>query len=94
MLTIAMAIPTYRKVKLPNKLFARAVQCGSEHTCAILTDGNLYSWGCGANGQTGLGHYLDKYSPAVVPSLVGESRIAKIAVGMSAWRPVCHVALH
>ena len=37
--------------------FMLQVECGLDHTLVLTTDGEVYSCGLGADGQTGLGHY-------------------------------------
>ncbi|CAD5119050.1 DgyrCDS7699 [Dimorphilus gyrociliatus] len=42
------------------------VACGPRHVVAVEREGKLYSWGCGDNGRTGLGHEKTIFSPEVV----------------------------
>jgi alpha-tubulin suppressor-like RCC1 family protein len=43
-------------IDLPDvTLTIDTISIGSQHACAILNDKNLYCWGAGTNGQTGLG---------------------------------------
>ena len=47
----------------------RQVSAGEAHTCAVLTDGNLYCWGRNANGEIGDGAMdpsRDRFSPSLV----------------------------
>lgn len=40
--------------------------CGPRHVVAVEREGKLYSWGCGDNGRTGLGHEKTVFSPEIV----------------------------
>jgi alpha-tubulin suppressor-like RCC1 family protein len=51
-----------------NREPVRHVACGDKHTCAVDTAGQLYTWGCGAQGQLGHGNLDDVLSPAAVRS--------------------------
>lgn len=52
---------TEPSVTMPDpSLSIRTMSLGSQHTCAILSDSNLYCWGEGQNGQTGLGINADR----------------------------------
>lgn len=44
------------RVNLGTNNFAREVHAGSDHTCAILTNGSTKCWGKNERGQLGLGH--------------------------------------
>jgi alpha-tubulin suppressor-like RCC1 family protein len=41
----------------------KQVSCGGSHTAAIKTDGTLWTWGAGTNGQLGNAQITDKYTP-------------------------------
>ena len=45
------------------------VACGDYHTLAVTELGKVYSWGCGAMGQLGLGDDRDRSVPQVVTGL-------------------------
>ena len=57
-----------RESKSQDKTFEQ-VSCGSEHSFAISTDGDLYSWGLNFKGQLGLGDFENRYEPQLVESL-------------------------
>lgn len=40
-----------------------------DHTCALMSNGDVHCWGGNTWGQLGLGHDVDVYSPAWVPKL-------------------------
>ncbi|ETW01763.1 hypothetical protein, variant 2 [Aphanomyces invadans] len=43
------------------------ISCGSRHTLALTTTGDVYSWGWGQMGQLGLGHHKSTNLPTKVP---------------------------
>ncbi|KAI0207398.1 RCC1-like G exchanging factor-like protein [Lamellibrachia satsuma] len=49
------ASQTINKVNLDTKV--RQAVCGQDHTLFLTDEGQVYSCGLGADGQTGLGHY-------------------------------------
>ncbi|NRQ41433.1 hypothetical protein HRH59_02445 [Rheinheimera sp. YQF-2] len=52
---------TNTTIDLPDPgLTINDISVGSQHACAILNDRNLYCWGEGQNGQTGLGINSDR----------------------------------
>lgn len=58
---------------------AKAITAGSDHSCAILTDGRVQCWGDNARGQLGDGSREDRTSPVVVSNL--RDVIATVAAG-------------
>jgi len=60
----------------------RGVSIGDKHTAAITHDGALYAWGCGSNGQLGLGDNQYRSSPTRVTALEG-IRIVQVVCGHS-----------
>lgn len=65
-----------RPVRLPHRI--ATLSAGSRHTLALTTDGQVYSWGWGAQGQLGLGHTNSVVLPTKVESL---PPIASISAG-------------
>lgn len=55
------------------------VVCGQDHTFFVTKDGQLYSCGWGADGQTGLGHYNNQDKPALVKGDIHKEKIVKIS---------------
>jgi alpha-tubulin suppressor-like RCC1 family protein len=53
------------------------VSAGSDHTCAVKTDGSLWCWGRNDRGQLGDGTSVGK----VIPKRIFESGIKKISTG-------------
>lgn len=45
------------------------IQCGSEHSYALSTEGDLFSWGLNFKGQLGLGDFENRNEPTLVESL-------------------------
>ena len=58
-------VPTLMTV--PNDLKVKAVSCGLLHTAIITEDDNLYSFGENSGGQLGLGDYINRMIPRLVP---------------------------
>jgi len=56
------------------------VACGTTHTLAVSVDGELFAWGCGREGQLGLGDYSSPRAPQLVHLLVGQ-RVTSVAAG-------------
>ena len=46
------------------------VACGSEHSMALTTDGDLYSWGLNFKGQLGVGDFENRAQPLLIDSFV------------------------
>lgn len=59
------------------------VACGSEHSMALTTDGELYSWGLNFKGQLGVGDFENRPQPLLVDSFTTGGNITN-AVGSSA----------
>ncbi|MBX3012878.1 MAG: hypothetical protein KF832_15290 [Caldilineaceae bacterium] len=73
---------TARTLPTPVSGLAGAVQglaAGSEHTCAILSDGRLQCWGDNARGQLGDGTREDRSTPTLVNQ--GSDRMAVVTAG-------------
>jgi len=51
--------------KVYGKYFG-AVSAGSDHTCAVYTNGTVACWGVGYDGQLGNGSLTDSWLPATV----------------------------
>lgn len=58
----------------------RDIACGSSHSAAITSSGELYTWGLGEYGRLGHGDNYNQYKPKLVQSLVGK-RIIQVACG-------------
>lgn len=53
--------------------------CGLDHTLLLTKDGNVWSCGWGADGQTGLGHYDSVSSFTQVKGDIANEKIVKVA---------------
>nr|XP_012152188.1 PREDICTED: E3 ubiquitin-protein ligase HERC2 [Megachile rotundata] len=58
----------------------RDVACGSGHSAAITSSGELYTWGLGEYGRLGHGDTNTQLKPKLVQSLVGQ-RVIQVACG-------------
>ncbi|MEZ4737189.1 MAG: hypothetical protein R3E79_59675 [Caldilineaceae bacterium] len=58
---------------------ATAIAAGTDHTCAILSDGSVQCWGDNARGQLGDGSREDRPTPVLVREL--SDAIVKVAAG-------------
>ena len=45
------------------------IACGAEHSFALTTTGELYSWGLGFKGQLGHSDFENKLKPTLVKNL-------------------------
>ncbi|XP_075228227.1 E3 ubiquitin-protein ligase HERC2 isoform X3 [Lycorma delicatula] len=58
----------------------REIACGSSHSAAITSSGELYTWGLGEYGRLGHGDMLTQLKPKLVKALLGH-HIIKVACG-------------
>ncbi|XP_050303138.1 E3 ubiquitin-protein ligase HERC2 [Anthonomus grandis grandis] len=58
----------------------RDIACGSSHSAAITSSGELYTWGLGEYGRLGHGDNVTQLKPKLVKALVGH-RIVQVACG-------------
>ncbi|XP_011304625.1 E3 ubiquitin-protein ligase HERC2 [Fopius arisanus] len=58
----------------------RDIACGSGHSAAISSNGELYTWGLGEYGRLGHGDTATQLKPKLVEALVGQ-RVIQIACG-------------
>lgn len=75
--TIPNVVPALKGQKVVQ------VACGGHHTAAITSDGNLWIWGRGADGQLGRADHLESVrAPRSSPVQVGfNTRVLDIALG-------------
>ncbi len=57
----------------------KQVECGTFHTAAIKTDGTLWTWGYGGNGQLGTNDVTDRSTP--VTTFAGGTNWRQISAG-------------
>ncbi|XP_064637694.1 E3 ubiquitin-protein ligase HERC2-like isoform X2 [Lineus longissimus] len=58
----------------------RDIACGSSHSAAIISNGDLYTWGLGEYGRLGHGDNTTQLRPKQVKALAGQ-RVVQIACG-------------
>ncbi|XP_025832237.1 E3 ubiquitin-protein ligase HERC2 [Agrilus planipennis] len=58
----------------------RDVACGSSHSAALTSNGELYTWGLGEYGRLGHGDNMTQLKPMLVKALLGH-RVIQIACG-------------
>ncbi|KAF5273445.1 hypothetical protein FQA39_LY07462 [Lamprigera yunnana] len=58
----------------------RDIACGSSHSAAITSSGELYTWGLGEYGRLGHGDNVTQLKPKQVKALIGH-RIVQVACG-------------
>ncbi|CAN6239576.1 unnamed protein product [Urochloa humidicola] len=49
--------------------FVKDISCGTSHVAVLTMNGKVFTWGKGAEGQLGLGDYVDRMSPTLVEAL-------------------------
>ncbi|KAL6911745.1 hypothetical protein ACP4OV_000550 [Aristida adscensionis] len=49
--------------------FVKEISCGTSHVAVLTMNGKVFTWGRGAEGQLGIGDYVDKSSPTLVAAL-------------------------
>nr|XP_031849280.1 RCC1-like G exchanging factor-like protein [Nomia melanderi] len=60
-----------------NKI--KAVTAGQDHSMLLTESGEVYTFGWGADGQTGLAHYQNEYRPTLVKGDLAGQHIIKVA---------------
>ncbi|KAJ1272397.1 hypothetical protein BS78_06G199000 [Paspalum vaginatum] len=68
--------------------FVRHISSGSSHVAVLTTDGKVFTWGNGKEGQLGLGDYLNRTSPTLVEALEGR-HVESISCGYNYTAAVC-----
>ncbi|KAK8398901.1 hypothetical protein O3P69_004178 [Scylla paramamosain] len=74
---------SYDKPKLIESLKSKRIRdiaCGSSHSAAITSSGELYCWGLGEYGRLGLGDTSTQLKPKLVKALFGQ-RVVQVACG-------------
>ncbi|XP_026481647.1 E3 ubiquitin-protein ligase HERC2-like [Ctenocephalides felis] len=72
---------------LKNKRI-RDIACGSSHSAAITSSGELYTWGLGEYGRLGHGDNCTQVKPKLVKALSGH-RVVQIACGSRDAQTLC-----
>jgi len=65
-----------------NKISIVNIACGWQHSLALSSNGRLFSWGCGDEGQLGHGDNFELISPAEI-KFFDKAEITMIACGHS-----------
>ncbi|XP_020535787.1 PH, RCC1 and FYVE domains-containing protein 1 isoform X2 [Jatropha curcas] len=68
--------------------FVKEISSGSYHVAALTAEGNVYTWGKGANGQLGLGNVEDRNLPTLVEAL-RERKVESVACGSNLTAVIC-----
>ncbi|CAN6236033.1 unnamed protein product [Urochloa humidicola] len=68
--------------------FVRHISSGSSHIAVLTTNGKVFTWGKGKEGQLGLGDYLNRSSPTLVEALEGR-HIESISCGYNYTAAIC-----
>ncbi|KAL4641964.1 putative E3 ubiquitin-protein ligase HERC1 isoform X1 [Arapaima gigas] len=74
-----------QQVPALSGIFIKDIAVGAEHTVALSSTGDVYSWGSNSEGQLGLGHTNHVREPTLVTALQGKN-IHQISAGR------CHSA--
>jgi len=79
---------------LVNKPFGvtgwTTLAAGGNHSLAICSDGNLYTWGANGNGQLGLGDKIDRDTAVKVTLPTGRTSWSAISAGQSHTLAICN----
>ncbi|KAL6651267.1 hypothetical protein ACP70R_010192 [Stipagrostis hirtigluma subsp. patula] len=68
--------------------FVRQISSGSSHVTVLTSNGKVFTWGKGTEGQLGLGDYVNRSSPALVEALEGR-HVESIACGYNFTAAIC-----
>lgn len=74
------SLDTPRCVEALNGFRIRDVAAGSNHSAAVTSSGELYTWGLGEYGRLGHGDNLTQLTPKRVDALVGQ-RVLQVSCG-------------
>ncbi|KAK7097783.1 E3 ubiquitin-protein ligase HERC2-like isoform X3 [Littorina saxatilis] len=75
-----MNCETPRLIEALKSKRVRDIACGSSHSAAITSNGELYTWGLGDYGRLGHGDNTTQLKPKQIKSLVGQ-RVIQVACG-------------
>eukprot|EP00753_Platysulcus_tardus_P017106 PLAT6280.1.p1 GENE.PLAT6280.1~~PLAT6280.1.p1 ORF type:complete len:428 (-),score=164.11 PLAT6280.1:164-1324(-) len=68
--------------RLGGPITVRLVACGYLHTVVVDSNGDVFTWGCAADGRLGLGGDEDAFEPRRVVALQDE-RVTAVACGQA-----------
>jgi len=59
------------------------ISCGSHHTMALTSEGEVYAWGQNNSGQVGCGSTANQPTARRVSAVIGNTKIVSIASGQT-----------
>ena len=62
----------------------KKIVCGQDHTLFLTKNGQVYSCGWGADGQTGLGDYINQGTPKLVQGEIQGEKIVRLVTSADA----------
>ncbi|XAR73612.1 hypothetical protein NMG60_11007640 [Bertholletia excelsa] len=68
--------------------FIREVSSGSYHVAVLSSNGRVYTWGRGTNGQLGLGDTIDRNAPVLVEAL-RDRQVESVTCGSNFTAAIC-----
>jgi hypothetical protein len=68
-------------VPAPSRSCLASLNVGTDHSCALRTDGKVYCWGSNATGQLGDGTTTDHSSPTAVVGLPATAKATAVSTG-------------
>ncbi|XP_006621692.1 RCC1-like G exchanging factor-like protein isoform X2 [Apis dorsata] len=71
--TVIHHIPSIKGKKI------KSITAGQDHSILLTESGEVYTFGWGADGQTGLAHYRNEYRPSLVKGDLAGQHIIKVA---------------
>ncbi|KAK6172413.1 hypothetical protein SNE40_016067 [Patella caerulea] len=75
-----MTCDTPRLIEALKSKRVRDISCGSSHSAAIISNGDLYTWGLGDYGRLGHGDNTTQLKPKQIKALAGQ-RVIQVACG-------------
>ena len=73
--TVTLFPPAARGIRFSQ------VSAGDDHSLALGSDGNVYSWGANKYGQLGDGTTTDRLTPVQIPKPTGVNRFTQVSAG-------------
>ncbi len=67
---------------IPGNRRVNQITCGGNQTLAVLENGEVYAWGQGAFGATGLSKLQDCFKPEKI-TFNAEQKITKVSAGLN-----------
>ena len=75
LLSLQTVVSFAQEVQQPASLLSESASmaAGDAHTCALTSANNIVCWGANANGQLGIGSFIDQSLPVLVTGIVGNA---------------------